>query len=355
MTALTIVFCSAFTFVPEALARFDPFDPDQVSRFLCQQKVKPAEFDDLAISLSQIRANWAALRHERIEETFFVVPKNDGEALRAVEILMAVDAPRLRVSRQSWGATLAAEDLQSGIPEGTKTIAIFEIPGLEIEAELRAAGYEVVIFDHHFYQVVDRRNPLSSLEQLMEYVGWHPSIFDRAIAINDRSYIAGLKAKSNANSFITRIREYDLVAQGRSLAFVRAEVQNAKAIIPTLKKMGTTTVLPPGLAVDIDIGILKQELAILSPNGIANTLELARGKIGYSGSPEVVNKFMAIDFEKLGYAPGSFEKYGGGDPTAAMFFGFIPRVPPKINGKQTEELIPESVRTVFGDVLLGLK
>jgi hypothetical protein len=72
---------------------------------------------DFKIPSAQISEGRARVNKVYLNETLFVVPRNDGEAIRAVEILEALDAPHLRVSKQAWGATLEREGLPSRLPD----------------------------------------------------------------------------------------------------------------------------------------------------------------------------------------------------------------------------------------------
>jgi hypothetical protein len=280
---------------------------------------------------SQTSLNW-----DLINSTLFVVPDNDGEARRALSILKSINAPYVIRSKQRWGATLDKEKIDIELLQKMKSVAIFEIPGLYEENQIRELGPEVIILDHHKYANIDRRQPLSSLEQLAELIGWRLSDLDYALAVNDRGYIPGLRKLNLNEAQIYAIRVYDLIAQGLSLSEVLTQIRNAKALIPGIQKMGSIFLLPE--APGIDEGILKQELAILSSDGMISALLLNNGKIGFTGDPKIVQKLLEFDFTTLGFRPGTYSQYGGGDPDASMFFGFKPKEPHPES--PTDEFIP---------------
>ena len=262
-----------------------------------------------------------------LNETLFVLPNNDGESFRSLQILRALKAKNVRISDQAWGATLDKENLRSrDIPEGVRRIVTFELPSPEKEEKLRKEGFEVIPIDHHFYHETDRQNPKSSLEQLMEMVGWQPSERDLAIATNDRSFIPGMKAMGLSNEEIRKIRKLDTTSQGRTEK--QDYEQAVKKAQQDMKALRTTA---QGFYIlnNSDNLMLMQELALEAPDGVINTVETGFNRFGFKGASERVQRLLAVDFEALGYRRESFKKYGGGDPKFSMFFGFKPSSSPK--------------------------
>ncbi len=295
------------------------------------------------ISVDQLDLALKQINQRLIQETLFVIPNNDGEARRAVAILTALKVPHLLESKQAWGATLDKEKLENFLTIEIRRIVIFEIPGPEIEMQLARKGYEIKIIDHHAYKGLDRRTEKSSLEQLMSFINWPANQTDMAIAINDRGYIPGLKSSGFSPEEIASVREYDLIAQGQNLNDIRQQVKLAQLLIPVLPKREGITILDN---VEANEGILKQELAIREDNGLADTFEVRGTKVGFTGNPAAVKALLAFDFTTLGYDPGSYTQYGGGDPYASMFFGFKPSKAPR----GFRQLVPSEV----ADKLLGL-
>jgi hypothetical protein len=122
-------------------------------------------------------------------------PDNDLEARTILKIsrLAGLD---LRVSAQGWGARLEAEPASNLADPGSE-LWIVEIPGPAVEMRLREAGHELRVIDHHWYWregegPLDRRHPLSSLEQLAELLGLELDERQRAVALNDRGYLWAL-------------------------------------------------------------------------------------------------------------------------------------------------------------------
>ena len=304
--------------------------------------VQPTDF---VISEAQKAQARSQIDHRLLSETLFVVPNNDGEARRAVEILQAAGAPHLQVSAQAWGATLEREPLRPDVLARVRRVVIFEIPGQKVEDSLRAQGLEVLVIDHHAYQGLDRRRPEGSLEQLMGLIRWPMSAADEAIAVNDRGYIPGLKKLGLSADEIRAIRTQDLVAQGRSLTEIEGATGQAQGLIPSLPRLKNGTFVLD--RVTADETILKQELAIQEPNGLVSTFEIRPDKLGFSGNPAAVQKLLELDYETLGYAPGAFAKYGGGDPKASMFFGFKPKSPPQGETALIPERVLQQIRRVI--------
>ena len=159
-----------------------------------------------------------------VNETLFIVPRNDGEALRANQILSSIAAPHHHVSRQKWGASIDDEwqRLDPKTLKNIKRVLIFEMPGrredksgeLATEKRFRDMGIGVDIVDHHHYGWIDRYRETSSLEQLCAKIGWEMDERDLAIAINDRSHVQGLKKLGYSALQIRDVRRYDMMAQG---------------------------------------------------------------------------------------------------------------------------------------------
>lgn len=318
-----------------------------------QASLCPGLFSERAFNFSfskeQLLTAQAQVNRELIDESYFLIPANDGEAVRAAQILEAVKAPHLLVSHERWGVTLDKINLDSKILQQVKRVVIFEIPGVEIEDKLRAQGLEVIVIDHHAYKNLDRRKPESSIEQLMQLIHWPMSRVDKAIAVNDRGYVPGLKAMGLSPTEIREIRKFDLKSQGRSPSKIDEQTRLAQELIPQLNtKQGEIYILDFNTLPPIDEGILKQELAIQSPTGIVSSLTIKSDSIGFSGNPRIAQRLLALNFESLGYPEGSFAQYGGGDPNASMFFGFKPTQPPK---GEPHSLIPKHlVEKIFQEI-----
>jgi hypothetical protein len=79
------------------------------------------------ISQEQLDVALKQINQSLIQETLFVIPNNDGEAKRTVEILKALKVPHLLESKQSWGATLDKEKIAHYLTIEIRRIVIFEI------------------------------------------------------------------------------------------------------------------------------------------------------------------------------------------------------------------------------------
>lgn len=156
----------------------------------------------------------------QIKTIVLVVPKNDPESLLITQLAEAFHIPTV-ISDQPHGARLEREaDLRGRIhavnPQA-KTLVIVEIPGPVIEEELGAAGYHVVIIDHHRYDGLDRMQPRASLEQFLAYFEIDDEAlldngFDfmlvRGVAAIDRGFIWELQADGYSAEDQHRIRTY---------------------------------------------------------------------------------------------------------------------------------------------------
>lgn len=291
----------------------------------CQDQLAPHSqaqnelFSEFPISPEQLNQALAQVDAKYLEQTLFVLPKNDGEALRAVQILLALGVPNLHVSEQSWGASIDHEVIPYNILRRVQRVVIFEMPGAQGEAALRKSGKEIVIIDHHGSELFpDRYKKISSLEQLAALLNWPLSDDDRAIAVNDRGYIKGLRGLDISEEQIRRIRTFDLQAQGRT----KADIEDA-----TIKARNLLAFLPVERGVTlyngerVDTVILQQELALSVPSGVVNFLGVT-GSVRFSGQADIVKALSEIRLTDFGVNAADFDMYHGGDAEAgSMFFG----------------------------------
>jgi len=313
---------------------------------------------DLSISRAQVRSFRLRGNHQFLQETFFVIPSNDGEAVRAIEILRAAGAPMVAAMKVEWGTKLEKfftrapsffnyfRDYHSIQGRKAKRIVLFELPAPELENSLRSEGYEVVIVDHHNYAELkdNRYRAESSLEQIMQLIGWQPSRADMAIAINDRGYIPGMRAFGLTDEEIREVRLNDHLAQGKPRSQILFDRERVEEFIPLLRKVRGFFVLE-SMNREIDSALLKEEINIRSP-GVVDIFEFSGKRIGFSGSPAVIKALKAIDYQALGYDSADVVVYGGGSEAGSMFFGFKPQNPPKGAG----DLLPYYVKTHFLEI-----
>ena len=310
--------------------------------------------------MPDLQAQRARVAWDYLHSTLFVLPYNDGEAVRAAQILQALPAPHLLVSQQRWGAVLekempalraklGAQQASVSKARAIKTICIVEIPGQEVDAtgqlrseqELRTQGWQIDIIDHHFYQWIDRSHPLSSLEQLCAKINWQLSEFDTHIAINDRSWIPGLLAHGLTHAQVREVRAFDLQAQGHSAEKIARHTQAAQCWLDAgnvqASRVRKNTHYPQACSPTsmhdtlyvlgksrVNSTILSQELALRHKDGLVNIFEGRKHKFHFSGHPAVVATLCASDFQELGY-PSPFLTYSGGDARFSQFFGLKSR------------------------------
>lgn len=216
-----------------------------------------------------------------------ICPSNDGEAETIVKVAMELGID-VRDSRQPWGATLDKEP-QENLRDLRKKIVVVEMPSPEKEEELRRAGHEVIIIDHHNYvgMELDRSNPLSSLEQFASLVGRELSRWEIGVAINDRAYIYGLLEAGYEMTEILAIRMADLEAQGAtrddfvlcSEALEKAETKNGITIVRVATNKVTYI----------------NDLCVLgNPGKVQDILICSPNEINFSGSPEKAKALSAL-------------------------------------------------------------
>ena len=285
---------------------------------------RSSSIDMPQVQAQRMRVDWDYLRH-----TLFVLPYNDGEAVRAVQILRALPAPYILCSQQRWGAVLEKEmpALRASLNAAIKTVCIVEIPGQEVDAagrlkceqELRQRGLQVDIIDHHFYHWIDRSHELSSLEQLCAKINWQLSDFDLHVAVNDRAWIPGLLALGLTTEQVSTVRAFDLQAQGHLPAKIVAHTEAARHLLAAgqLQAQEGVYVLEKSM---INSAVLSQELALRHEDGKVNIFIGRKHKVSFSGQPTAVDALRQVDLSNLGY-PIPYTTYGGGDRRFSKFFG----------------------------------
>ena len=272
----------------------------------------------------RLRVAWDCL-----QRTLFVLPNNDGEAVRMRQILQALSAPHVLISQQRWGAVLEKEmtQVRARLRDNVEAVCLIEIPGREVDAagkikceqELRAEGLQVEVIDHHFYHWVDRTHPLSSLEQLCAKINWHLDDSDLHIAVNDRSWVPGLLALGLSLPQIRAVRNFDLRAQGYRAETIAKHTDAAQLLLDTgkLHPQDGVYVLEKS---KVNAAVLSQEIALRHNDGMVNIFAGRKHKLHFSGQPAVVDALRQVDYAALGY-PTPYIIYGGGDGRLGKFFG----------------------------------
>lgn len=180
---------------------------------------------------------------ERRTQALLICPDNDPES-RMIQLLAKHMSMSVLSSKQFHGAKLEKEE---GIVDkvsdvGKPEVWIVEIPGPEIEQELRKRGFEVHLIDHHTYGELDRvtdsashERKRSSLEQFIAEAdvtdeelrewGYDPRIV-KGLGILDDRFAEGLREDGYAQEEITRVVDFS-TAFSREMNPVFDEIQKA--------------------------------------------------------------------------------------------------------------------------------
>jgi hypothetical protein len=231
-------------------------------------------------------------------EVSVVSPRNDGESKMIVDICQRLNVD-IRVSKQPWGASLEVEPPEN-LQDLRRIVAIVEMPAPDAEQALRTHGHDVIIVDHHFYPrlKLDRRQPISSLEQIASILGYSLNRFEMGVALNDRNYIFGLIQAGYSIEEILEIRRFDLEAQG----VTSAEIDAVKDAVEKAQKINGITIL----RIDgINAGFAQDFLVLRNPNEVQDLLILGGSpirKVQFYGDPQKVERLADLG-----------EWMGGGD------------------------------------------
>ena len=160
-----------------------------------------------------------------LKNVTLVCPDKDAESRLILLLAYSLGMCVIR-SSQGLGATLDRE--RGDLPEliraaGHPEVWIVEIPGPEIEKELRRNRIRVVIIDHHSYGKLDRSrdeqgNLLpSSLEQFMalaqitdqDLIEWRfDPVVVRGIAVMDAGFVQALRERGYTHEQICRLLDF---------------------------------------------------------------------------------------------------------------------------------------------------
>lgn len=155
----------------------------------------------------------------------FLCPVNDLESQEISLIACSMRSVELHISSQLWGASIALEsdELLSRLRD---SVLIVEMPDPPTEHLLRTKGHTLELIDHHQYHlqdgtVLDRRHPLSSIEQVAVRFSCPLTDWQRLVAWNDRGYIWELLAQGVAYKDACAVRKaerqlLDVLRPGKS-------------------------------------------------------------------------------------------------------------------------------------------
>jgi len=223
-------------------------------------------------------------------ETTVLCPVNDGESNTIVDICRRLGID-VRISAQPWGATLDREPPEN-LTHMKASVVVVEMPSIELEQTLRQAGYQLHVVDHHYYPALglDRRQAISSLEQVAALLGYSLTRWEAGIAMNDRDYIFGLFDAGYNKDEILAIRRFDLEAQGIS----QQEIESVREALRTAPVEAGITILrlKSGKA-----GFAQDFLVMENPREVRDLLILTGNpvtKAQFYGDPGKVNRLADI-------------------------------------------------------------
>jgi hypothetical protein len=186
-----------------------------------------------------------------------IVPLNDLEAVTIVRLVDALNKgvgktcarPKAHTLSHGWGGRAILDE--TTIDDLALTVILVETPDEAIAHRLQRSDRTVVPVDHHIYatasgSLIDRRSPLSSLEQVMRFLDVDPSALPSElageiplVAANDRGFIpqlAKVALNSSKTSHEARARVEDIRCRDLTIARLAAKDPSTRPDI--LKLMG---------------------------------------------------------------------------------------------------------------------
>lgn len=224
------------------------------------------------------------------DQVTVVCPNNDAESRTIVDICRRIGVD-VRVSQQPWGATLDQEP-EINLRNLKRIVIAVEMPSLQKESELEESGHQVVVVDHHSYPRLnlDRRKPVSSLEQVAESLGYQLDRWEQGVAINDREYIFGLLDAGYSIEEIQELRRYDLESQG----VPREKIETVKAALKTAPVKSGITILQLDF---VNAGFAQDFLVMENPWQVRDLLILGGNpvrKVQFYGDPSKVERLADL-------------------------------------------------------------
>ena len=119
-----------------------------------------------------------------------ICPNNDLESREILDIAAREGLHICNWQPKEWGCRLSLDHIN--LNELRQSVIVVEMPGLEAEAAIRQSGRQLHTIDHHHYNGLDRRHPLSAIEQFCKLIGVELTRRIQHIAINDTQFIPGL-------------------------------------------------------------------------------------------------------------------------------------------------------------------
>lgn len=155
-------------------------------------------------------------------DTVLLCPKNDEESVLILQIALKAGIPTV-ISPQAHGSRLEREEdlenrLKKANPDAQRLI-IVETPGPEREDELKRAGFDLVVIDHHRYEGLNRMKEESSLDQFLQVFGFSDEVLDelgfdpflvRGVGMVDRGWVWELYKEGLKKEEVSRVMDYYL-------------------------------------------------------------------------------------------------------------------------------------------------
>lgn len=155
-----------------------------------------------------------------IADITLVCPRNDLESATIIEVARKLGMD-VRESRQGWGGRLGREPAEN-LRDLRRQVVIVELPDELAEEQLRRAGHDVVILDHHGYRGLTRWRPESSIEQFCQLIGHEMTPDLRAVAVNDKDFVPGLFRLGLHYSEMEAVRQRERKVLGTEALFQEA-------------------------------------------------------------------------------------------------------------------------------------
>ena len=229
-------------------------------------------------------------------ETLFVVPNNDGEAVE-IQKLLKDNGWKYLGTGQQWGASW--EGLETEIKQEINSGKYKNIYGVELQgsifnkSEKLGLNQHCIDIDHHKYENDDRTNKLSSLEQVAKIINVELTEYQKAVSYNDIHGIKGLKRKYK--EYVDAVAIQDMLAQG----ITEEQIQIAKESVKEAERVEKLVIVrcKHSKTYPIKANINYNNIIIISEDG----------EINFEGDGQIC---LALQKEFEGWLGGNLPEYG---------------------------------------------
>lgn len=341
---------------------------EESPKFIGIEKVLPETFDPFLDDLSlpplyetasiELKKTVNAVDKDKLHTTIFIVGKNSGMSLRAVQILMVLKAPHVYWAFGE-GLRKAPPSLKEHFGDLTKIkeVVFFNFTNPDFTRafeEERKSAISIDTASYHHFGVIRRKAGSDErrwpLQQLTDALGLELGPLDILLEAYEMSGMRGLlqhfrpSVLNNAQreALIDQILDFSMIAKGYTLEQLQAGRGRVRALGPLFEAQRLHYPRRPLFMIDfryqegakdLDPTILREQILAKYPNG--NLLTIQWSGFSFIGAGNVRDALLkAFDPQARGYEL-PYRYVSGGDPRTTAYLHFRTKTGPVVGGRRT--------------------